>query len=886
MNLFPRLRRQSLSQSSSQRSSEGSSRALSSNKTGTIQSTHSAEVPAPQAISQRIHPDLNALAAQLPPLTERSPSPSDPSPLQVALKPWNPQRARANSRPTPPLIPDDPAPESPEPFSTNQATANASGSRLPNFPSSTASLESHHSESTHASNSSPSTSSIFNTNSIGRRFAAFSGRRASSPHVRPPSAWNPLTRRRGPHRRRAMPNASDFGGSGSELSSPSHSRTHSRNTSHTGQILDTPSTTTTNEEPRAENTPRSSTPSGTSIDNPNPSSNNTDQQLVPSPPSSSAFTFGRKSHGRLPNAPLSPLTSIRPALRTSLFLDTSENSDMDNIFRFRYPRTAVSMPLLSPRREGNLSESMNGGNVKNNSSPRETDFEKRLHPNSRDERRSASLQYRRRWRTRAHREIFDPDTDAHSNRSARANFLETLGQLPKEKSLYLEEPFKSFSHDSPSSSNLDSSRYPVSPSHNGTDIENFGIEMPSAHAPSRSLALKDGGIFKDQGNVGSSSSGSIPARDSAVTAHAKSSPSNSPEPSKAPPTPPGPSIIKPTSSFEPQTPSQNKGKRKADEVEASGGNTPPEARKQRATFANDPRPHRISGASGSSSQAPSSYTRKRARLTTSNSSGAMPSVGEGMSPEKRGDSRPPSRNDSQRNAGNTGSWSKASRAGGAMPHRSQSRASHVSQQYSRAPSRAASTSRQQGPSRAPSRRGSISQASIPISALISPHAPSISTNTRAQTFHMRDPRKPPRVQTTPWSLSLPQTGHGERLALFHRLNFREHFGSSRARDDEEEQKDHAIQLVGWTESGGSPLHAWLFFIGFVPFPVWWVAAMISTPKTRRIGGGQEEKKMALDDPQVEHDAKSWRRRCRIMAVVSLFTYVPFIVLIAIFARRR
>ncbi|EEB97888.1 hypothetical protein MPER_02698 [Moniliophthora perniciosa FA553] len=40
--------------------------------------------------------------------------------------------------------------------------------------------------------------------------------------------------------------------------------------------------------------------------------------------------------------------------------------------------------------------------------------------------------------------------------------------------------------------------------------------------------------------------------------------------------------------------------------------------------------------------------------------------------------------------------------------------------------------------------------------------------------------------------------------------------------------------------------------------------------------------MALDDPQVEHDANSWRKRCRVMAVVSMFTYVPFIVLVAIF----
>lgn len=36
---------------------------------------------------------------------------------------------------------------------------------------------------------------------------------------------------------------------------------------------------------------------------------------------------------------------------------------------------------------------------------------------------------------------------------------------------------------------------------------------------------------------------------------------------------------------------------------------------------------------------------------------------------------------------------------------------------------------------------------------------------------------------------------------------------------------------------------------------------------------------------VSTDARSWRFRCRVMAVISLFTYVPFIVCVAIFAGR-
>ena len=87
---------------------------------------------------------------------------------------------------------------------------------------------------------------------------------------------------------------------------------------------------------------------------------------------------------------------------------------------------------------------------------------------------------------------------------------------------------------------------------------------------------------------------------------------------------------------------------------------------------------------------------------------------------------------------------------------------------------------------------------------------------------MRDPRKPPPIQSTPWSLSLAsgmrEPGEGWR---------------------------------GWAERGGSPLHAWLFFLGFLLFPLWWVASFIGIPTTRRLGGNEQEKGVVLDDPQVE-----------------------------------
>ncbi|KAF9453167.1 hypothetical protein P691DRAFT_629213, partial [Macrolepiota fuliginosa MF-IS2] len=247
--------------------------------------------------------------------------------------------------------------------------------------------------------------------------------------------------------------------------------------------------------------------------------------------------------------------------------------------------------------------------------------------------------------------------------------------------------------------------------------------------------------------------------------------------------------------------STSAGKRKAEEE--LGNTTPPkEPKEQRATFAPEPRTHRASA----SSVAPSSYRRKRARLS-------LPSSSDGSNPP----SRTPSRNAMAPHTRNT-SWSRS---------------------HSTPPAHAVYQSSQ--PTRS---RRSLSQASIPISALISPHAPSVSNSGK---FHMRDPRKPAPVQSTPWSLALPSE----------------------------------------VESGqGSPLCAWFFFVGFVLFPLWWIASFVGVPKTRRLddtSAGGVEKGVILDDPQVEYDARSWRLRCRIMAGVSLVTYIPFIVCIAIFA---
>ncbi|KAJ3535435.1 hypothetical protein NMY22_g6489 [Coprinellus aureogranulatus] len=91
---------------------------------------------------------------------------------------------------------------------------------------------------------------------------------------------------------------------------------------------------------------------------------------------------------------------------------------------------------------------------------------------------------------------------------------------------------------------------------------------------------------------------------------------------------------------------------------------------------------------------------------------------------------------------------------------------------------------------------------------------------------MRDPRKPARIQDTPWTLSFP---------------------------DEVREGGSRWSLNGWTDRGGSPLHSWLFFIGFIIFPLWWIAGFfVPIPRTRRLDSGDAEKGVVLDDPQVEH----------------------------------
>ncbi|OSC98002.1 hypothetical protein PYCCODRAFT_1418430 [Trametes coccinea BRFM310] len=262
-----------------------------------------------------------------------------------------------------------------------------------------------------------------------------------------------------------------------------------------------------------------------------------------------------------------------------------------------------------------------------------------------------------------------------------------------------------------------------------------------------------------------------------------------------------------------ETPVNQKGKRKAEEVDI----TPPDQRAgQHTTFVLPEGGHRSHHAS-EISRAPSSFNgRKRARLSTASPS-ASPAQSRPASVSRHPTDSWPNRPTNPSTLHRAASKTASMRSG--MRPESMIAAVH----------------------RNAERRRSLSEISIPISALVAPHAPSLSV--RSSMYHMRDPRRP-RVHPTPWYLELRTADHD-----------------------------------------GSPVQAWFFFLGFILFPLWYLASFWRIPKTRQVGGTDTEKAVTLDDPQVEHDARSWRLRCRIMAAVSLFTYIPFIVLVAIFVPR-
>lgn len=258
--------------------------------------------------------------------------------------------------------------------------------------------------------------------------------------------------------------------------------------------------------------------------------------------------------------------------------------------------------------------------------------------------------------------------------------------------------------------------------------------------------------------------------------------------------------------------------------------------------------------SNNSTHAPSSFSnksRKRVRLSSTPMT----------SPDH---SRPGSATHSPTSYVNT-SWSSkaSSKATSAVqnPHSSQTN-------LPRAPSRATThrTTMSAGMPPRHQKTRSMSGASIPLSAIVSPRAPSID---RLNQYHMRDPHKP-RRRPVGWRLRR-RTPEGD---------------------------------------AGSPVHAWCFWLGLLFPPLWWIASFMPIPHTRVVGAGvgAAEKGIPVDDPHDERgmrfllttiksrssvlnysliftEARIWRRRCRIFSVVFFVTYAPVIILLAVFATR-
>ncbi|KAI0088596.1 hypothetical protein BDY19DRAFT_890794 [Irpex rosettiformis] len=271
----------------------------------------------------------------------------------------------------------------------------------------------------------------------------------------------------------------------------------------------------------------------------------------------------------------------------------------------------------------------------------------------------------------------------------------------------------------------------------------------------------------------------------------------------------------------PETPTKNKGKRKAEDLDL----TPPDNRISHTTFVIPPG-HRRTHLQSEPSRAPITYQHKRVRLS-SQSPASTPSH---------------SRPGSLQHAAPSFTDSPLYRLSNPPPSPAIRAISRATSTRSMQPSAVATSN--PAPSLTDSRRErrrSVSEISFPIGAIVSPQPPSIS---RSSAYHMRDPRRPPRTHSTPWTPHLKSV------------------------DDE-----------------ASPIHAWLFYVSFILFPLWWIASFLPIPRTRVVGGSDTEKAVPLDDPQIEHDARTWRFRCRIMAGISFLTYIPFIVLVAVFASR-
>jgi hypothetical protein len=79
-----------------------------------------------------------------------------------------------------------------------------------------------------------------------------------------------------------------------------------------------------------------------------------------------------------------------------------------------------------------------------------------------------------------------------------------------------------------------------------------------------------------------------------------------------------------------------------------------------------------------------------------------------------------------------------------------------------------------------------------------------------------------------------------------------------------------------TTTRKAPWTAWAFYVGFVLFPLWWVAAF--SP----VRPWPVREKPDWVGWLAARDERAWRRRCRWMSGIALVIYIPIIALAAVY----
>ncbi|KIM24659.1 hypothetical protein M408DRAFT_331637 [Serendipita vermifera MAFF 305830] len=154
--------------------------------------------------------------------------------------------------------------------------------------------------------------------------------------------------------------------------------------------------------------------------------------------------------------------------------------------------------------------------------------------------------------------------------------------------------------------------------------------------------------------------------------------------------------------------------------------------------------------------------------------------------------------------------------------------------------------------------------SVPISAIVTPRAPSVrhsfsGTSRRSDGYRYHDPLR-------------------NRNSRNQRRRKRETWADSWILDRDE-----------------MPVQTWLFLLGFILPLFWWAALFIPVRKggkgkgpatDREAGADKSGSGLWVDQAQYDEElARLWRGRCLVAAIVSLFIYVPIIACAVVFSKR-